>query len=342
MRVAHAVVLASLLPKNDFWPEGASTARALTPIANRLLLEHVLDGLDEAGMDTVAIVVRAVDRAAVEDAVGQAAGRPRVSVFDSQAGTLAEVLDSSGLARFIGREPFFVQDADVLFYEPLGPSAVQFADRGLDALVVRIGGAIGQPATGRTADDRVRPLGAVCGCFLRPELLADASAGAARDLATLSRWLRADRNRIAVQTLDGSVPLRGGREALLEANRRALDALREQPLEGLVEDSEVQGRVVVDPTARIVRYVIRGPVVVGSRAVLQDAYVGPYTSIGPDVVVEGSEIEHSIVLTGACVRFVGTRLEGSVVGRDAQIGRRFAVPHSMRVVLGDRAEVTLY
>ena len=60
---------------------------------------------------------------------------------------------------------------------------------------------------------------------------------------------------------------------------------------------------------------VRGPAVIGAGAMLEDAYIGPYTSIGDGVRVEGAEIEHSIVLAGAVIEHLGGRLEASVVGR---------------------------
>jgi glucose-1-phosphate thymidylyltransferase len=41
------------------------------------------------------------------------------------------------------------------------------------------------------------------------------------------------------------------------------------------------------------------------------------------------------------MRFVGNRLESSVIGRGARIERGFALPAAMRVALGDGAEVIL-
>ena len=52
------------------------------------------------------------------------------------------------------------------------------------------------------------------------------------------------------------------------------------------------------------------------------------------------EIEHSIVLPEAELRFVGTRLESSVIGRGARIVRGFDLPDAIRVSLGDGAEVS--
>jgi glucose-1-phosphate thymidylyltransferase len=74
---------------------------------------------------------------------------------------------------------------------------------------------------------------------------------------------------------------------------------------------------------------------------VRDAYIGPYSAIGADVVVEGTEIEHSIVFPGAELRFVGTRLETSIIGKGARVVRSFGVPNALRLSIGDGAEVAL-
>jgi glucose-1-phosphate thymidylyltransferase len=93
--------------------------------------------------------------------------------------------------------------------------------------------------------------------------------------------------------------------------------------------------------ARIRRSLLRGPIVIGAGAQITGAYVGPYTAIGAGVVIEGAELEHSIMLADAELRFVGTRIESSVIGRGARIVRGFRLPGAIRVSLGDGAEVVL-
>jgi glucose-1-phosphate thymidylyltransferase len=120
-----------------------------------------------------------------------------------------------------------------------------------------------------------------------------------------------------------------------------LDDLQERIEPGSLEACSIQGAVDVHPTARISRTLLRGPVVIGPGAQINDAYIGPYTAIGADAVIEGTEIEHSIVLPDAELRFVGARLESSVIGRGARVVRRFHLPDAIRVSIGDGAEVVL-
>ena len=135
----------------------------------------------------------------------------------------------------------------------------------------------------------------------------------------------------------------GKPEDVLEANRLVLDAWASAWVspEARVVESRIEGRVRIEADAVVERSVIRGPAVVGSGAEVRDAFVGPYTSIGPRAVVEASEVQNTIVLDDAVLRGV-LGVEGSLIGRGAVVERESRLlPRGMRLVLGDRSRVVL-
>ena len=71
---------------------------------------------------------------------------------------------------------------------------------------------------------------------------------------------------------------------MLEANRLILDVI-ETRVDGQLIDSQVDGRVVIEAGATLVRATVRGPAVIGAGAHLEDCYVGPYSAIGENCVV---------------------------------------------------------
>jgi glucose-1-phosphate thymidylyltransferase len=134
----------------------------------------------------------------------------------------------------------------------------------------------------------------------------------------------------------------GGRiDDLLDENRRVLAEIEHSVDPASLVDSTTHGAVVVHPSARLVSTLVRGPVVIGAGAELTDAYVGPYTAIGAGAVVQGTEVENSIIDAGARLRHVGLRLEASVIGRDAEIVRDFRLPRALHLWVGDRARIAL-
>jgi glucose-1-phosphate thymidylyltransferase len=127
---------------------------------------------------------------------------------------------------------------------------------------------------------------------------------------------------------------------MLEANHLILDDLEER-IDGELVDSRVDGRVVIEEGARLERATVRGPAIIGAGAVLRDAYIGPYTAVGPGVRIESAEVEYSIVLEGSSIQNLQGRIEASLVGKNVSISRSPALPRAYRFVEGDNAEIEI-
>jgi len=131
----------------------------------------------------------------------------------------------------------------------------------------------------------------------------------------------------------------GKLEDMLEANRLILDRI-ERRVDGSVDaDSRVEGKVIVEAGAIVEHSVVRGPVIIGARAKIVHAYVGPFTSIMNDAEVRDSEIEHSIVLEGSSISNLSARIEDSLIGKNVRIYRLPVKPSAYRFMLGDNSEV---
>jgi len=130
----------------------------------------------------------------------------------------------------------------------------------------------------------------------------------------------------------------GRLEDMLEANRLILDTVLRR-VDGVLDDAQVDGRVVVEGGALLERATVRGPAIIGAGAVVRDAYIGPYTAVGRNCVIEGAEVEHSILLEGSSVRNLDGRMESSLLGRDVAISRGSRQPRAYRFMVGDKSEI---
>ena len=140
--------------------------------------------------------------------------------------------------------------------------------------------------------------------------------------------------------LDGWWKDTGKLEPLLEGNRLVLETL-ETDIRGTVdESSRIDGRVVIEDGAEVVRSTIRGPAIIGERTRIVDSYVGPFTSISRDCEIVGSEIEHSVVLEESRIENV-PRLVDSLIGKEAEVVRTEIRPSATRLMLGDHSRVDL-
>jgi glucose-1-phosphate thymidylyltransferase len=324
MRIAKAVVLATECTGREPWPNLGLSTRHLAPVANKPVLFHHLDALATAGIGETAIVCDRRSSAGIRQAAGDGSAWG-LDVRYVETSPYEDILASRAIAEFIGSASVLVQHGDILLCETVTQLGEQFADDGLDALVMHAGRSPRPPIDGYLIGAGVYP-------DLRRQTvpLVDALA-----------QLRELGARIQERDVDASLPCRGGAEGLLATNRRMLETMAHDVCGERIFDSEIQGRVTVDPSAEVRDSLIRGPVVIGPRARITNAYVGPYTSIGADVAIDCVEIEHSIVLDRARLRFLGTRIEGSLIGPDARVERDLRIPQAVRLSVGAGAEVAI-
>lgn len=128
---------------------------------------------------------------------------------------------------------------------------------------------------------------------------------------------------------------------LLEANRLILDAITSRIAGEVDAASDVAGKVIIEAGAKIVKSKIRGPVIIGKNCIIEDSYIGPFTSIGDRTEVRDSEVEYSIVLRDCKIASVGLRLEGSILGNDVEIVEAMGKPRVHRFMIGDQSRVEI-
>jgi glucose-1-phosphate thymidylyltransferase len=320
MSDGKAVVLATDRRSPEPWPDLGLSTRHLAPVANKPVLFHHLEALSSADIGEIAIVCDRRSNAGIRKAVGDGSAWD-LDVRYVEASPFESMLSSPALAQFIGSAPVLVQHGDVLLHEELSTLRDQFAEHGLDAMVMRADSGIDSYLFGAGVYSDLR-------CH----------AVSLRD--ALSR-LRAAGARIEEREVEASLPCRGGADALLAANRRLLEAMPAGQGGERCFDSEVHGRVALDPSAEIRDSVIRGPVAIGPGARISNSYIGPYTSIGPGVVVDCTEIEHSIVLDRAELLCLPSRVESSIIGPRARVTHDFRMPRAARLSIGEGARVSL-
>lgn len=338
MTLTKAVVLA----------QAHSTVR----LANRSLLAHALDWLARSGVREAAVIVPQdlADRARQ----AAAGGRANLSVSwveqlsdESLAHTLGD------LTGFLDGEPFVLHLSDSLAKQSLRSLTAGGALCDTEALLVI------DESHGVELAQVVQLRAAAGGGPARPRPLRNDAAGVAvmgaravedaknldldpdHVLEALTERIQQRGGRVGTCCVTEWWRFRSGSDALLEGNSFALEGQRADYDRAQLVDSKIQGAVVIHPEARVESSVVRGPAIIGARARLRDAYVGPYTSIGDDVLIEGAEIEHSVVLPGASISHLGGRLEASVIGPKSRVFRDFRLPRALRLTLGEGAEVSL-
>ncbi|HEY4093915.1 MAG TPA: sugar phosphate nucleotidyltransferase [Baekduia sp.] len=323
MEIAKALILTAEEREDGSWPAASSTPKHLFPVANRPILFHNLEALRAAGVLEATILTERAGAGAIRDAVGDGQ-RWGISLSVDEWSPAVGVRGALASGRrFVNGEPVLVQRGDALLRDRMHGLISAFAAEELDAMALQL-------TQGGTHPGYLLSPRAVSILCDQPAAIGGTIAG-----------VRAHGGRVRVEQVEGLLGCAGGQDALLAGNRAMMEDLRTATDGAEIEDSVVQGRVQIHPTATVRGTTIRGPAIIGAGAQVCDSYIGPYTAIGANAEIEGSEIEHSIVLPEAQIRFLGTRIESSVIGRGARVGRAFRLPAAVRLSIGDGAEVTL-
>ncbi|MFF9397279.1 MULTISPECIES: glucose-1-phosphate thymidylyltransferase [unclassified Streptomyces] len=335
-----------------------TSAKQLVPVANKPVLFYGLEAIAEAGITEVGIIV------------GETADEIREAVGDgSRLGIDVTYIPQEqplGLAHAVRIARDFLGDDDFVMY--LGDNFIVGGITGLvdgfrkerpDAqiLLTRVPdptsfGVAELDAEGRVVGLEEKPREpksdlALVGVYLFTSAIHEAvrsiepSWRGELEITHAIQWLIDQERDVRSTTIRGYWKDTGNVTDMLEVNRTVLETV--EPAQDGAEvddDTEIIGRVRIEPGAKVSGSRIVGPVIIGARSVISDAYVGPFTSISEDVRIEDSEIEYSIVLRGASVAGV-RRVEASLIGRDVEVTPAPRSPSAHRLVLGDHSKVQI-
>ena len=332
-----------------------TSAKQLVPVANKPVLFYGIESLAEAGIRDIGIVVgdtQAEIRAAVGD--GSAWG---VSITyieqDAPRGLAHAVLISEP---FIGAEPFVMYLGDNLLNKGITNFVEEFVRErpAAQILLARVPDpqmfGVAELSDGRVVRLVEKPEEpksdlALVGVYMFSPVVFEAvkairpSFRNELEITDAIQYLIDRGLEVRPHIVDGWWKDTGKLEDMLEANRLILDRI-ERRVDGSVDaDSRVEGKVIVEAGAVVEHSVVRGPVIIGARAKIVHAYVGPFTSIMNDAEVRDSEIEHSIVLEGSSISNLSARIEDSLIGKNVRIYRLPVKPSAYRFMLGDNSEV---
>jgi len=336
-----------------------TSAKQLVPVANKPVLFYGIEALVDAGVEEIGIIIAPETGDEIRAAAGdgsQFGARITYIVQDKPAGLAHAVLTARP---FIGDSPFVMYLGDNLLRDGLRSLVETFRRDEPHALILLT--PVDEPEHYGVAElddgggivrlvekpkDPPSNLALVGVYLFTPAIFAASEAlepswRGELEITEAIQGLIDDGHRVQSEVVRGWWKDTGQLADMLEANRLVLEEL-ESSVEGEVDEgSRVEGRVVLEPGATLTRSVVRGPAVIGANACIEDAYIGPYTSIGSGVHVRRSEVEHSIVLADSVVEDLETRMEASLLGRNVKLTRSAGVPKTLRLLVGDNCEIEI-
>jgi glucose-1-phosphate thymidylyltransferase len=338
-------------------PVSHTLPKQLVPVANKPVLFYGLEGLAEAGITEVGIVV-GEHQEEIPTVVGDGSRFGLRVTYLPQERPL-------GLAHCVLIARDFLGADDFLMY--LGDNVVP---GGIDALVrqVRVRraaatllvGSVPDPTECGVAevDDTGRVLSleeksptprsdlAMIGVYAFTPAIHEAvrsiepSWRSELEITQAIQWLVERGDEVRAHVFTGYWRDTGRLSSLLDCNREML--LRLEPgIRGKVDgETDIAGPVLLEEGAHLLRSRVVGPVVIGANTVVTDSYVGPFTSIGPDCVLDEVDIHYSVVLAGSMLSSV-RYLRHSLLGRGAYVRSDEVPAGAWQLVLGDDSRVLI-
>lgn len=327
----------------------------LIPIANKPILHYAIEAARSAGIVDIGIVHNA-DSREVPEAIGDGTrwGARITYIPQEVPGGLAQVVALA--EKYIGKEKFIFYLGDNMVVGGVKKFVDDFERTKCNCFLtlakVRDPERFGVPEirNGKIVAVEEKPKNpksnfAVAGIYLYDHHIFEAvkaikpSGRGELEISDAHQFLIDKGYDIGYAEITGWWKDTGKPSDLLEANRLILDNVDSRN-DGEVDSlSTIAGKVVIGKGSKIVNSVVRGPAMIGEGCLVEDAFIGPFSSIGNNTVVRKSEVEYSIILRDCRILNVHIRLEGSILGNDVEIVEGSGKPRVHRFMIGDQSRV---
>jgi glucose-1-phosphate thymidylyltransferase len=340
------------------YPLTFTSAKQLIPVANKPVLFRVIEAIRDAGITEIGIVVGdTADDIQAAVRTGSQWGVEITYIHQEAPLGLAHAVKIS--QDFLGDERFVMFLGDNVIEGGISPLIRQFADSDWNSQIVLT--EVSRPEQYGVAEldgdgrivrliekPKVPPSNlALVGIYMFDHHVFEAvnairpSWRGELEITDAIQWLVESEYEVFPYVHRGWWIDTGRPGDMLEANSLALEELV-PAIDGYVDrDSEVDSRVTVEKGAEVINSVIRGPSIIGANTRIVNAYVGPFTSINHDCVIQDSEIERSIVLENSVVKDLQARVQDSLIGRNVELRRSPIRPKALKLTLGDYSQLGL-
>ncbi len=333
-------------------------AKQLIPIANEPVLCRVIRTIRDAGITEIGIVVGDTEPE-IREAVngGERWGVNITYIRQSAPAGLAHAVKES--LPFLGDDKFVMFLGDNVIQGGISSLIRQFAESDWNSQIVlkrvadprQFGVAVldSQGHIERLVEKPQDPPSdlALVGIYMFDRSVGEAvraiqpSARGELEITDAIQWLVDNGRVVHPYEHEGWWIDTGKMDDILTANALVLDELKYTNA-GTVDAASVIGRrVTLEAGAEIINSQVRGPSIIGVNTRIINSYIGPYTSVYHNVVIENSEVEHSIVLEHSRIENVATRIQDSVIGRNAHVTQSVRKPKSINLNLGDYSQIDL-
>lgn len=334
-----------------------TSAKQLLPVANKPVLFYGLEAIRDAGITNVGLVVGDTARA-IQGAVGDGSAFGLDVTYINQSAPLGLAHAVLVAEDYLGNEDFVMYLGDNFIVGGVTSLVDEFRSGRPDAQIMlttvsdpRQFGVAELDEVGELVGLEEKPTHpksdlVLVGVYIFTPVVHEAvqslkpSWRGELEITQALQWLIDSGHKVRSTLVTGYWKDTGNVADMLEVNRMVLESV-DAAQHGTVDaETEIIGRVLIENGAQVRHSRIVGPAIIGSGARVTRSYIGPFTSVDRDCVIDDSEIEYSILLRGASIRGV-RRIEASLIGHDVEVTPAPRMPRAHRFVLGDHSKVQI-
>jgi glucose-1-phosphate thymidylyltransferase len=335
-------------------------AKQLVPVANKPILWYGIESIVAAGITDIGIIISPETGTEIQNKTGSGEqfGAKITYILQDLPLGLAHAVKTA--RDFLGDSPFIMYLGDNLIEDDLTPFLNSFTKQNLDALILlrkvsnpSAFGVAKIDGNGRVIQLIEKPKDppsnlALVGLYFFASTIHQAidniqpSARGELEITDAIQELIHQQKTVEALQLSGWWLDTGKKDDLLEANRIILDTLLPIAIHGEVDTkSQVIGRVTIGEGSKIINSTIRGPVIIGKNCLIENCFIGPYSSIANEVTLLEADLEHSVILQGAKIIGIQQRIVDSVIGQKAKLELAPQRPKALRFLIGDDSHIEL-
>lgn len=328
-------------------------AKQLIPVANKPIIGYVLDQIAETKINKVGLIIAPETGDYVKEYVKNGSKwNIKVDYITQDPLGLAHAVKTA--QKFLAQDSFVMCLGDNLIGQGINTLIQRFQKENLDALILlkevedpsRFG--IAQlDKTGNIAQLREKPTApmgnlAIIGTYLFSNKIHKAIArikpswrgeleitDAIQEMINMGFAVKAE--LLNSWWLDT-----GKKDDILSANAKILDEYIDRDIRGNVTNSAIEGRVKIESEAKVTCSSVRGPCIIGKNVLIENSFIGPYTSIGDNSQILNSTLEYCVIMENVMVKDV-ERLEESLIGKNAKVTKS-QKNNTTKLHIGDYSE----
>jgi len=329
-------------------------AKQLIPLANKPILGYVLDQLTETGINQIGVIIAQETGHHVKKYVKDGTEwKFNVTYIPQEPLGLAHAVKTA--KPFLGEEDFIMCLGDNLQGQGLTTYIQKFKKEKMDALIILKPVEDPTKFGVATLDEKANIIElvekpkepssnlAIVGTYIFSKNIFKAinritpSGRGELEITDAIQQMITMGFKVKAETLNTWWIDTGKKDDILTANAKILDEYTKQKIKGTLQKSKIEGRVTIQEKTKVINSIIRGPCVIGYDCVIENSFIGPYTSIGNKTKIVSSTIEYSIILENSQITGVD-RLDESLIGKNAKITKN-QQKGCLKLHVGDYSEV---